>query len=100
MKNVGLNPDPCSWLPATVSLPSQRSAAALPDTSSSDQIPMERIGHKYQTLAEAAEAERLAMWAMSPEERLAIARELQLRVYGRDCPDVRVGRLGKIVRQP
>lgn len=60
---------------------------------------MERIGHKHLTLAEAAEAERREMWAMSPEERLAIARELQMPVYGRDCPDVRVGRIGRIVRQ-
>lgn len=35
------------------------------------------------------------MWAMTPDERLAIAKELRDRFYGKDAPDVREAERGK-----
>jgi hypothetical protein len=50
---------------------------------------MERVITVHRDHASAAAAERAEYHAMTPEQRMLIARELQLRVYGRDCPDVR-----------
>ena len=50
---------------------------------------MERIGHKAESFADAARWDREQQWAMTPDERLAIAKLLQERVYGTDVPDVR-----------
>lgn len=32
---------------------------------------------------------RRRMWSLTPDERMAIARTLRERVYGKDAPDVR-----------
>ena len=48
-----------------------------------------RVGHKARGFDEAARWEREQNWRLTPMERLRIARELQLRVYGPDAPDVR-----------
>lgn len=50
---------------------------------------MERTGQRFRTFAEAARAEREEYWRMTPVERLQLLRELQLRVWGPDAPDVR-----------
>ena len=50
---------------------------------------MERIGFKSHS-HEAAEAwDRQQQAELTPWERLAALRELQLRFYGRGCPDIR-----------
>lgn len=50
---------------------------------------MERIAHKCTSFAEAARWDREQQWAMTPDERLAVAKELRERVYGKGAPDVR-----------
>ncbi len=50
---------------------------------------MEREGKVFASPAEAAEAERRAMWALTVAERMEIARVLRERVYGASPPDVR-----------
>jgi hypothetical protein len=50
---------------------------------------MERIAHKCTSFEEAARWDREQQWAMIPDERLAIAKELRERVFGKDAPDVR-----------
>lgn len=50
---------------------------------------MERIGAIFRNPQEAEEAERQAMWALTPAERMAIAKTLRDRVYGPNPPDVR-----------
>lgn len=50
---------------------------------------IQRTGNKARSFEEAARWEREERWKLSPIERLRIARELQLRVYGADAPDVR-----------
>ena len=50
---------------------------------------MERIVHVARSFAEAAEWDRQQQRAMTPDERLAIARILRDRAYGADAPDVR-----------
>ncbi|MBK9384280.1 MAG: hypothetical protein IPN34_05595 [Planctomycetes bacterium] len=50
---------------------------------------IERIGHVARSFEEAERWDREQMLAMTPEERLTIARILRERVYGTDCPDVR-----------
>ena len=50
---------------------------------------MERDVHKARSFEEAAKWDRAQQKAMSPDERLAIAKELRDRAYGADAPDVR-----------
>jgi len=50
---------------------------------------MQREAHKSWSFADAAVWDREPMWAMTPDERLEIARVLRERVYGADAPDVR-----------
>jgi hypothetical protein len=50
---------------------------------------MEHPIRVFRTLEAAAAAEREELWRLTPAERMAIARALQLRVYGADTPDVR-----------
>ncbi len=45
--------------------------------------------HKSTSFADAAHWDREQHWAMTPDERLAVARELRDRAYGKDAPDVR-----------
>lgn len=47
------------------------------------------VGNKSRSFADAERWEREQYLAMTPIERLMLARELQLRVYGVDAPDVR-----------
>jgi hypothetical protein len=50
---------------------------------------MEREAHKSRSFADADRWDKEQQWAMTPDERLAIAKELRDRVYGKDAPDVR-----------
>ncbi len=50
---------------------------------------MDRVAHKATSFADAERWDREQHWAMTPDERLAAAKELRDRVYGRDAPDVR-----------
>lgn len=50
---------------------------------------IEPVGNKARTFEEAARWEREQNWSLTPLERLEILRELQLRVFGTDAPDVR-----------
>jgi hypothetical protein len=50
---------------------------------------MDREVHKAKSFADADRWDREQMWAMTPDERMAIAKELRDRVFGKDCPDVR-----------
>ena len=50
---------------------------------------MERESNKARSFAEAEQWDRQQMWAMTPDERMQIAKELRDRVYGTDVPDVR-----------
>ena len=50
---------------------------------------MERIVHKSKTFDEAADWDVEQQLAMSPQERMAIAKRLKERVYGRESKDVR-----------
>lgn len=50
---------------------------------------MERVANKAPSFAEAERWDREQMWAMTPEERLEVARILRERAYGPDAPDVR-----------
>lgn len=50
---------------------------------------MDRTVTISRTFAEADAATREQYWAMTPLERLILARQLVLAVYGPDCPDVR-----------
>jgi hypothetical protein len=50
---------------------------------------MERDAYKTRSFEDAARWDRQQHWALTPDERLAIARLLQQRVYGSDVPDVR-----------
>jgi hypothetical protein len=52
-------------------------------------LTMERIGHKAHSFAEAEEWDRQQMWAMTPDERMEVARILRERAFGADQPDVR-----------
>ena len=53
---------------------------------------MERVGRGFRSPEEAAQADREAMWALSPAERFAIAWAIRERIYGKDPPDVRADR--------
>lgn len=50
---------------------------------------MERVANKAHSFAEAERWDREQMWAMTPDERMEIARILRDRAYGPDEPDVR-----------
>jgi hypothetical protein len=50
---------------------------------------MERIVHISRSFEEAEQWDIEQNLSMTPEERLAAARELAERVYGKDQPDVR-----------
>jgi len=50
---------------------------------------MDREAHKARSFAEAAQWDLRQQWAMTPDERLEIARVLRERAYGADAPDVR-----------
>lgn len=50
---------------------------------------MEREANKAHSFAEAEQWDRQQQWAMTPDERHAIAKELRDRFYGADAPDVR-----------
>ena len=50
---------------------------------------MERESNKAHSFAEAQQWSLQQMWAMTPDERLEIAKILRDRVYGADAPDVR-----------
>ncbi|MCA8978335.1 MAG: hypothetical protein KDC98_26640 [Planctomycetes bacterium] len=50
---------------------------------------MEREAHKSTSFADAARWDKQQQWSMTPDERLALAKELRDRYYGADCPDVR-----------
>ncbi len=50
---------------------------------------MKREAHKSTSFEEAERWNKEQMWAMTPDERLAIAKELRDRFYGKDAPDVR-----------
>jgi len=56
---------------------------------------IQRVGNKASSFEEAARWEREQNWALTPVERLRIARELQLRAFGRDAPDVRESERGR-----
>jgi hypothetical protein len=50
---------------------------------------MAREANKARSFAEAERWNLQQLWSLTPEERLAIAKELRDRVYGADAPDVR-----------
>jgi len=50
---------------------------------------MEREANLAHSFEEAERWSLQQMWAMTPDERLEIARVLRERVYGTDAPDVR-----------
>lgn len=50
---------------------------------------MEREANKARSFAEAERWNLQQLWAMTPEERLEIAKVLRERAYGLDAPDVR-----------
>jgi hypothetical protein len=50
---------------------------------------MKRIVHKFSSFAEAEAWDIAACVKMSVEQRQAIARELRIRAYGEQSPDVR-----------
>jgi hypothetical protein len=50
---------------------------------------MGRVANKAHSLAKAEPWDLAQMWAMTPEERLEVARILRERAYGPDAPDVR-----------
>lgn len=50
---------------------------------------MEREANKAHSFAEAEQWNLRQQWAMTPDERLEIAKTLRDRVYGSDAPDVR-----------
>jgi len=50
---------------------------------------MEREAHKSRSFDEAARWDRAQQRAMTPDQRLAIAKELRERVFGANAPDVR-----------
>lgn len=50
---------------------------------------MDREANKAHSFREAELWSRRQQWAMTPDERLAIAQQLRDRVYGHDAPDVR-----------
>jgi hypothetical protein len=50
---------------------------------------MERIVHISRSFEEAEEWDIQQNFAMTPEERLMAARQLSLRVFGKNQPDVR-----------
>jgi hypothetical protein len=50
---------------------------------------MERIANKCHSFAEAEQWDNEQMWAMTPDERYAIAATLRERAFGPDSPDVR-----------
>jgi len=56
---------------------------------------VDREVHKAFSFAEAARWDLQQQWAMTPEERLEIARILRERAYGADAPDVRAAELSK-----
>ena len=50
---------------------------------------MERIVHISRSFKEAEEWDIQQNFEMTPEERLIAARQLALRIFGKDQPDVR-----------
>lgn len=56
---------------------------------------MERDAHKSHSFVEAEQWDRQQQLAMTPDERLEIARILRERAYGADAPDVREAERGK-----
>ena len=56
---------------------------------------MEHDAHKSTSFEDAARWDREQQWAMTPDERIEIARTLRERVYGKDAPDVRESELEK-----
>ncbi|HEX6811352.1 MAG TPA: hypothetical protein VF384_07005 [Planctomycetota bacterium] len=50
---------------------------------------MERDANKANSFAEAERWNLKQLWAMTPDERMEIARILKERVYGADAPDIR-----------
>lgn len=50
---------------------------------------MERVAQKTRSYADAARWDREQSWAMTPDERFAVLKELQRRVYGPNPLDVR-----------
>lgn len=56
---------------------------------------MEREANKARSFAEAEQWNLQQLWAMTPEERMEIAKILRDRAYGADAPDVRESGLSK-----
>jgi hypothetical protein len=50
---------------------------------------MERVVHKARRFSEADDWDVRQHLAMTPQERMAAARELKFRVYPGDSPDIR-----------
>ena len=50
---------------------------------------MDREAHKSKSFEEADRWDKKQQWAMPPDERLAVAKVLRERFYGKDAPDVR-----------
>lgn len=50
---------------------------------------MERVVHVCYSYEEMERWDRMQDLALTPEERMAILRELQLRMHGPNAPDVR-----------
>ncbi len=50
---------------------------------------MERVVTISRSFREADQRTREQYWAMTPLERMVLARQLVLQVWGDDCPDVR-----------
>ena len=50
---------------------------------------VDRTVHKSTSFADAARWDRAQHQAMTPDQRLAVAKELRDRAYGTDAPDVR-----------
>jgi len=57
---------------------------------------MEREAHESRSFADADRWDKEQQWAMTPDERLAIAKELRDRAYGKDAPDVRESERSKL----
>ena len=50
---------------------------------------MNEPSNRAKSFADADRWDREQIWAMTPDERIAISRALRDRVYGNDCADVR-----------
>ena len=50
---------------------------------------VDREAHKSTSFQEADGCDKEQQWAITPDERMAIAQVLRERFYGKDAPDVR-----------